>query len=258
MLIAGIVLLILGVILSVIPVTSSAHVTTSNFGGSLGQWFFSSPIHVPGGVRITLSWNSNQDVTIGLATQAAVNAFRSGATSSPDLLSSGSGRVSSFSVTVPQTGDYILAGRLAPFSGTWTISVDITTTAPFGFAIFGVPILIVGIILLILGAALKAKAPVPVPPAVAHTGYQQTPPAQGVQRVLYQQPFQPQQPAFPHAPVNPPAPSYQPSPVNPPAPQVPQPTPGAGTQVAKSFCVKCGAPLPMGAAFCGACGAKIG
>lgn len=37
-----------------------------------------------------------------------------------------------------------------------------------------------------------------------------------------------------------------------------QPQAGAGTGAAPAFCIKCGSPIPEGAAFCPACGNKIG
>ncbi len=72
------------------------------------------------------------------------------------------------------------------------------------------------------------------------------------------QPSPPVQPVVPQAPINPPAESYQPLPVNPIAPEGPQPSPGTGAHVPGRFCLKCSAPLPLGFAFCGACGARIG
>ncbi len=107
----------------------------------------------------------------------------------------------------------------------------------FGFVLF-----LVGLGLTIYGVVAKKTEPVTAQPAF-----------QPVAQPIQYQPLTPQGQV-----VNPPTPSYRSPPVNPPAPQGPQPTPGTGAQFAKSFCIKCGAPVPTGAAFCGACGAKMG
>jgi PKD repeat protein len=47
-------------------------------------------------------------------------------------------------------------------------------------------------------------------------------------------------------------------PVGPPEPQFPKPTPASGAPSSPGLCARCGAPLLPRAAFCRACGAKIG
>ncbi len=104
LLIAGVVLLVLGLIISVVPRTEAAHYTNSTFGASSGTWSFSNPIHIPGGVIIRMAWASNRVVTIAIATEAAANVVRNNPAASLQTVGYGSGQNSDLTVTIPQGG----------------------------------------------------------------------------------------------------------------------------------------------------------
>ncbi len=201
-----------------------------------------------------MSWDASLDTTVGIATVAAANALKNGATNTLEMLDYGSGQRSGFSVTIPESGQYLLAFQVATtlLPSTYIISLDMEVTVPFAYAIIGVPVLIVGLILLVLGLVLKVRAPkvayIPGQPMA----YQPMPYQQPYQTPL--QPVQYQQPA----PVNPPAPFYNIPPANPPVPaQATAPTLATVGRVPRGFCANCGAPIGPGMAFCGACGAKV-
>ncbi len=121
--------------------------------------------------------------------------------------------------------------------------------------LFGLVLFAVGGALAIYGLSSKKPQPLAAQPAQGQLRFRPSP---SYRTGGWPSPIpRLQQPPGPQAPVNP-APAYQPPPVNPPVSQAPQPTPATGAQFTKSFCTKCGAPLPPGAGFCGACGAKIG
>ncbi len=154
-------------------------------------------------------------------------------------------------------GGYVmLAGAILGTAGIGIFTFSVSTG---GVSVgvgpgFGVVIAFVAAIIVLVGDFIKE--PVLTTPQSTAVGYQ-PPPAQAAWPAQ-SQPAPLQQPAVQQAPVNPPAPTYQPAPVNPIASQGPQSTPGMGAQVPRNFCVMCGAPLPVGAAFCGACGANLG
>ena len=73
-------------------------------------------------------------------------------------------------------------------------------------------------------------------------------------------------PAAPASPVpylnsavaNPPPPAIQALPINPAAlAQAASPSEPASPMIGRSYCIKCGSPLPFGAGFCGTCGTKL-
>ncbi len=128
-------------------------------------------------------------------------------------------------------------------------------------AIVAVALIAIIVVVLVVLLARRRRAPRPAAPSLAQP---ETPAVREAQQQPLQRKPSVQPPAAPQPQgsfVNPPAPSYQAPAVNPAIPgptQGPSPMQGAGLQVPQNFCLKCGAPLPAGAAFCGACGAKIG
>ncbi len=164
MLVAGIVVLIIGVVLwyvPVEPVTSSLTVPTGA-GDTLSA---NPPLAVLSSqLTYSASWTSSSSITVNVydcgTDSSCSNAIHSGA------IATGTGSSGSLSWTGPK-GDYYL---IVPSS---TATVTAGATEPLAGGIVGVILLVVGLLLAIIGAVRRpatpkaAPAPAAAPPSAA-------------------------------------------------------------------------------------------
>jgi uncharacterized membrane protein len=160
-LVVGIVLIILGGVLMFIPLiqSSSANLSTTQPAYEVNVTGFSITGTIPG----TISWTSNQAVTMDAGTCSAVSSNNT-CTGSRNILSSENGTSGTFTFSVAP-GGAIVVGMIGGDAATASVTVKLAQTT------VGLILLVVGIILLLVGAVTHKKVPpaAPVPPPVPPT-----------------------------------------------------------------------------------------
>jgi uncharacterized membrane protein len=152
--VVGILLIIIGAVLMFVPLLSSASVNLSS--SQPEQEVNVSGFSITGGIPATLSWTSNQPVNVSVATCSSVagNGTCKGTVS---LLSAENGTSGSFSFNVPAGGG-IGVGMVGGDAATASVTIKLAQTT------VGLIVLVIGVILFLVGAAVRRKVPPPPPP----------------------------------------------------------------------------------------------
>lgn len=145
----GVVILVIGLVLAFYTVSDSRTFSIASFGLSIGDFHFTDPVRLPPGVTIKVSWTSNRDVTLAIATKVQVDAYKSQG-GRLDALELESGTTANFEYTTPKEDDYVFAYRVAPFIGT----LSLTATVSWRYQPFST----IGFILIIGGIGATAFA----------------------------------------------------------------------------------------------------
>lgn len=251
----GIVLVIVGIVMAVIPVTVKKDFSASEFS-LIGNEYIAPSVNLPAGVVVTVSWETDSWQLFGTPVCALAKTDSSG---NYQVLASGSGKSGSFTYTTLESADYYILQQGMTLFTSGTVSISYTYFPLFFVGIF---MLVIGIIVAVCGVVLNRRAkkvtviytqaspmqqppmqyqqqypqqlqqpmsPPPIQPVMGPPPQQSSPPPAPMQGALTVPPQQPmaqpyQQPPPQYSPP-PPMPQYPPQPPQQAPPQPYQPPP---------------------------------
>lgn len=161
--IVGVILLIIGAVLLFVPVVPQGNETVSTASSTPYAVFSVGGFSLTGSIPVSISWTSSSGAAVEVVSAACSSCSTSNATSISGITIQ-NGSSGSFSLSQPDGGS-VLVGAIGSSGSPTNVTFKITTA----LTTVGSILVIVGIIVLILGAVLKsgkpkaAVAPAPMP-----------------------------------------------------------------------------------------------
>jgi len=154
-LVAGIIVLAVGVVLAVLPRDDSFHaVVADRFAANAGDWVFSGPFFVRPGMELSVSWTSSWSVTFGITDSLLAFQYVTSRIA-PTLVVSDSGTSGHVDITFSQEGSYVFAALTGPGSGLLNLTADVRSHEPFAYLAWGVLLSCGGALMMIVGSILS-------------------------------------------------------------------------------------------------------